>query len=239
LPRSASEDSNLVRFSPRPLGEEGPGVRGRVQNYAGQDACSAGPAVTYTEIESVRRLAREGQSGKRLQLACGVVARKEFEWLIVERAAYGRVCQEGVSLRGFSYRLQLPSEIEVPELGVRLRFRLADLYDVPLGKIAYTGWNGVWLDASQLSAPLILRNWHPGDRVGSAGIAKPLKLKELFQRRRIPIGQRPYWPVIEASSEIIWAKGFEAQFERQAPGRYRLLISEEQYRPDPGASETK
>ena len=227
-------------LSPRPLGGEGAGVRGIVTNCAGQATGDAGPAVTHAEIESLTRLASDGQSGKRLLLAGGVGARREFEWLVIEKAVEQGVFSCGSPHSpGFCYRLHLPSEISVPELGLRLRFRLVDMHAAPAAKRAYTEGNGIWLDAGQLSAPLILRNWRPGDRVGSGGSARPVKLKELFQRRHVPIVQRPCWPVLEAGSEIVWARGFEAQFERLAPSRYRLLISEEQYGPDASGPEKK
>jgi tRNA(Ile)-lysidine synthase len=200
-------------------------------------AASAGPAVTYAEIDSLSRLATDGQSGKRLQLAGGIEVRREFESLVIEKAAKRAVFPGDRNRHGFAYALRWPCEVALPELGIRLHFRLADMSDAPAAQRAYTEQNGIWLDASRLGAPLILRNWRPGDRLGSAKTARPLK--ELFQRGRVPIGQRPYWPVLEAASEIIWVKGFEAQFERRAPGRYRLLISEEPYQPDAGGQEQK
>ena len=186
-------------------------------------------AVTLAEIDSLRRLASDGQSGKRLRLAGGIGARREFGSLIIEKPQDQATFSGGPHRHAFAYRLQLPAEVALPELGLLLRFRLADMGDT--GKTEYTDRNGVWLDARRVSARLVLRNWRPGDRVGSGGSAWPLKLKELFRRRRIPGWQRPYWPVLEAANEIIWAKGFEAQFERRVASRYRLLVSEEPYPP--------
>ncbi len=187
------------------------------------------PAVTHAEIESVSRLASAGQSGKRLRLAGDIEARREFELLIIERRQNQAAPSRGPHRHGFAYPLQLPADVAVPELDLRLKFSLADVGGTLDAKTEYTGGNGVWLDAGWLSARLVLRNWRPGDRVASPGSARPLKLKELFQRSRIPGWQRPYWPVLEAANRVIWAKGFEAQFERRLPSRYRLLISEEPY----------
>ncbi|HXJ93036.1 MAG TPA: tRNA lysidine(34) synthetase TilS [Terriglobia bacterium] len=187
------------------------------------------PAVTHAEIESVSHLASIGQSGKRLRLGGDIMVRREFDLLIIEKPQNQAAFPETPHRHKFAYPLQLPADVAVSELGLRLKFRLADMGGTLAAKTEYTGWNGVWLDAGCVSARLILRNWRPGDRVGPAASARPLKLKELFQRRRIPSWQRPYWPVLEAANEIIWAKGFEAQFERRAPSRYRLLVSEEPY----------
>jgi tRNA(Ile)-lysidine synthase len=187
------------------------------------------PAVTYAEINSVKHLASNVQSGKRVRLAGGIEARRDFDSLIIEKPQNLAALSRGVYCHRFAYPLQLPADVALPELGLLLRFRLADMSSA--AKTEYTGTNGVWLDADRLSARLILRNWRPGDQVGSARSTKPLKLKELFQRRRIPTWQRAYWPVLEAANEIIWVKGFEAHFERPTPSRYRLVISEEPYPP--------
>jgi tRNA(Ile)-lysidine synthetase-like protein len=55
---------------------------------------------------------------------------------------------------------------------------------------------------------LILRNWRPGDAYRPAAAARPVKLKDLFQRARIPSWQRPSWPVLTKGEEILWAKQF-------------------------------
>jgi len=107
--------------------------------------------------------------------------------------------------------------------------------DAPAAQTAYNTNNWVWLDPSRLGVPFVLRNWRPGDRVNVS--SKSLKLKDLFQRKRIPIAQRPYWPVLEANGEIIWVRGLEAPFGGRPLSRYRLLISEEHYQGDAGAQQ--
>ena len=167
------------------------------------------------------------------------MARREFESLIIEKPQNQASFSSSPCHHGFAYRLQLPADVAVPELRLRLKFRLADVGGAPDAKTEYTTGTGVWLDANRISARLILRNWRPGDRIASARSSRPLKLKELFQRRRIPSWQRSYWPVLEAANKIIWAKGFEAQFEGRVPSRYRLLISEEPYLPTLSSQEKK
>jgi tRNA(Ile)-lysidine synthetase-like protein len=163
--------------------------------------------------------------------------RREFEWLVIDQVLESGAPFGKVDRRGFSYRLRPPCEVSVPELALRLRFQVADMSDAEAAQIGYNKINWVWLDPSRLGALLILRNWRPGDRV--KGRAKRCKVKDLFQRRRVPIAQRPYWPVLEADGEIIWARGFEGQFEDRPPSGYRLLISEEQCQPDAGGQEHK
>lgn len=78
---------------------------------------------------------------------------------------------------------------------------------------------------------LILRGWKPGDRYRPIGHANDRKLKELFQRRRIPSWRRPFWPILGCGDKILWARDFGPAVEcaRQSgsgSGQIRLRIRE-------------
>jgi len=55
---------------------------------------------------------------------------------------------------------------------------------------------------------LVLRGWMPGDRYCPVGHAHDRKLKELFQRQRIPSWRRPFWPILCCGDKILWARDF-------------------------------
>ena len=77
---------------------------------------------------------------------------------------------------------------------------------------------------------LVLRGWRPGDRYCPVGHANDRKLKELFQRQRIPSWRRPFWPILCCGDKILWARDFgpAAEFGQQADGRtqFRLRVTE-------------
>ena len=128
--------------------------------------------------------------------------------------------------RGFAHEIRPPAEVSVPELGLLLRFRLADKRDAKLTEESYT----VSLDAGQLRGPLTLRNFRPGDCVYRSGHASPAKLKEMFQRRRVPREQRAYWPVLECEGKIIWTRGFDMPADARGdsgPAGGQLIVIEE------------
>jgi len=80
------------------------------------------------------------------------------------------------------------------------------------------------LDAERITAPLLVRNWRPGDRFqppGSRkeekmkalfqkppGSRKEEKMKALFQKARIPSWDRPRWPIMTSGERIVWARRF-------------------------------
>ena len=79
---------------------------------------------------------------------------------------------------------------------------------------------------------LVLRGWKPGDRYCPVGHANDRKIKELFQRQRIPSWRRPFWPILCCGDKILWARDFGPAAEHgQHSGRgtqFRLRVTEVQ-----------
>ena len=183
-------------------------------------------AISHAEMEDLRRLASEGQSGKRVVLGVGVEAWKEFEWLVVGRRQRENSPKPG-DVAGFEYRIRPPTSIVIPRLGLRLRFSFADKVDANVAEGEYNACEGVWLDSPNPAAPLVLRSWRAGDRYHAFANTNPVKLKELFQRRRIPAAERAWWPVLECAGTILWVRGFTPVRRAVTESKKQLLISEE------------
>jgi tRNA(Ile)-lysidine synthase len=76
---------------------------------------------------------------------------------------------------------------------------------------------------------LVLRGWKPGDRYCPVGHTNDRKLKELFQRERIPSWRRPFWPILCCGDKILWARDFGPAAERgwqSGGGQIRVSIRE-------------
>ncbi len=77
---------------------------------------------------------------------------------------------------------------------------------------------------------LVLRGWRPGDRYCPVGHASDWKLKELFQRQRVPSWRRPFWPILCLGAKILWAREFgparEYAGDSDGRSRFRLRVSE-------------
>jgi tRNA(Ile)-lysidine synthetase-like protein len=57
---------------------------------------------------------------------------------------------------------------------------------------------------------LELRNWEPGDRIGTFEHQQPRKIKELFQQHKIVLWERRHWPVLISDYHLVWARRFGA-----------------------------
>jgi tRNA(Ile)-lysidine synthase len=155
--------------------------------------------ITHRQMEALRQLVAEAQSGGKLLFPERLEARREFDWLVIAPRA------EQTPNHEFSYPVEVPGEIRVPELGVIFRTKLIAVE--ALGKTYNSVWMG-GLDQHKLPGKLILRNWRPGDHFRPLGSQKPRKLKELIGRKKIPARRRKGWPVLESGSEIVWVRGF-------------------------------
>jgi len=175
--------------------------------------------VAYAHIEELLRFATGAQSGRSLALPGEVVARKEFDWLILGSQP-GSAGDEA-----YAYPIEVPGEITVPALGVTLVLKIVE----PSGLAEeYNGVMGRALDAQKLPRRLFLRNWRAGDRFWPSGSRKLRKLKELFLERKIPRSRRSLWPVLEFGEEIVWVRGFPpaASVAATRESRAILLIEE-------------
>jgi len=66
-------------------------------------------------------------------------------------------------------------------------------------------WNRL---THELVTGLVLRSWEPGDAYRPKGETRRKKLKELFQRARVPVWERDGWPVLAIGGRILWSRGF-------------------------------
>lgn len=64
-------------------------------------------------------------------------------------------------------------------------------------------------DIDQLSFPLLIRNYRPGDRMQPIGMSGTKKLKKLFNEYKTPAPERDRWPVLTSGPEILWVPGHQ------------------------------
>ena len=120
---------------------------------------------------------------------------------------------------GYSYRLPIPGEVDLPELRLRVRAVVVTEADDPS---RYNDEPGLAFD--RLPAELLLRNWRPGDRFWPAHTRSAKKVKELLQERRLPAREKSLWPVVLAGNEIVWMRGFPVSGSHVARQGKAVLI---------------
>jgi len=189
--------------------------------------------LTAKHIQQVMHLARVSTGSRQVELPNGIVVERTFDELIFwgpgptgrpsrPRAITGQPA-------AYRYPVSLPdggaSTISVPELGKRFRLKVIDWS----GMARETKSRPVALDADLLGAPLVLRNWQPGDAYRPVGRRHALKLKQMFLARHIPRAERHGWPVLESAGCIAWVRGMApaSEFCAREGTRAGIVIEED------------
>jgi tRNA(Ile)-lysidine synthase len=182
-----------------------------------------GIALDFEHLNRLLQLTRTCNSGKQCELPVGWVAIQERRELRFERR-----CEVQQGPLDYEYRLSVPGEVEVLEIG-----RLVRAFLRPV-KCRTSGYNPEQsLDPVTLGPQVIVRNWRPGDRLSPAHSKGPKKLKELFEEHRVPQTERRSWPVVLSGGKLAWARGFGASTEFQPTGESKQVVVIEEHVPHP------
>ena len=185
------------------------------------------PAGAGARAELARQLAAGGRGG----CDCGGGWRWRLGSGRIElRPPAGRGGEEAGPNRpveAFSYTLKVPGEVDIPELGLRLR--------VERRAVAPWMFEGAG-EGAALALPiergdrLVVRNRRPGDRLRPLGAPGTRKLKDLLIDRKIPRDRRDRLPLLclaQDDERIAWVPGVTVdEAYRVPPGAERTWIAE-------------
>jgi tRNA(Ile)-lysidine synthase len=167
--------------------------------------------LTAERVEQVIHLASESTSGHSVELPGGIRVERSFGEMIFSRTLLekrtSRARETGAPSDAYHYLVELPAHgaatVSVPELKSRFCLKVIDWS----ARERDTKRDTAALDADLLRAPLILRNWRPGDAYRPRGRRQAQKLKRMFLAGRIPSRERACWPVLESAGRVVWARG--------------------------------
>jgi tRNA(Ile)-lysidine synthase len=133
--------------------------------------------------------------------------------LAAREAGQGQLRLPGVHvIRSFDWiRLAPPY---VASLSAPVKIAIPGTYTAPDGsqihlEMAYACVNlSVELSWGRIPAQVVLRGWRPGDHYRPIGQSRDQKLKEMFQRARVPSWRRRFWPILSSGNKILWARRF-------------------------------
>ena len=162
-------------------------------------------------VDRIIRLASKRESGSRLDVKGGhlVVSDRHLRFVPLQARAISHVGQPHGSCQEF---LSVPGELLWSGTGQRLQVQqqAGSQLGAPLAK------GRILVDADQVSRPLMVRNWLPGDRFHPSGMGgQSKKLQDFFTDLKIPIAVRSRIPLVVAPEGILWVVGYR-QDERWA-----------------------
>ena len=198
-----------------------------------KDVAETEGQLTRSHVEQVIRLAEHGSSGRKLELPGGVSVEREFDRLVFCRSSRtnspGRDQKNSQGISSYKYDVKLPDSgstaISIPELG---RSFCLKVIDWPWAE-RDTRHEGVVLDVERLIAPLVLRNWSPGDAYRPWGGRQTRKLARMFVRGRVGFAERALWPVLTSAGRVAWADRMPVaqEFSATSVTRTGLWIAED------------
>ncbi|HVH70594.1 MAG TPA: tRNA lysidine(34) synthetase TilS [Candidatus Dormibacteraeota bacterium] len=205
------------------------GVRKRMVRHIVAQLKTREGQLGAKHVNAVLELARSGQNGKSLSLPGGVEVRRERETLVFRTVQGARTSAARGASPEFSYNIDLScnsQEVRVPELSCVFRLRVIDWPPMR----AETNSREMVVDRERLRAPLVLRNWRPGDRLRPSGHQNARKLRRLLNEKHISRWEREVWPVLTSCEALVWARGFPvaAEFAADEKTRSGIVITEEQ-----------
>jgi tRNA(Ile)-lysidine synthase len=154
--------------------------------------------IESAHIRSIDRLAGGDKPQAAIDLPKGIVARRVYDRLTLER----------VPLKGgfgFHYLLEGPGTYLLKEIDRRITLTEGPAKE----EIRWNrSSNAACLDAGGLQYPLEIRNFQPGDRLVPLGMKGHKKIKDLFVDLKVPSRLRQSTPILLSRGKTVWVCGY-------------------------------
>ncbi len=155
--------------------------------------------VGFAHVERLLELAASPRSAADFP---GSRAERRGACIILQRASHGR--RRMMAASGFEYRLTVPGEVAVPEAGLAISASRAttmpESFRARGGTVAVAG--------GELTLPLTVRSWRPGDAFRPLGLGGRKKLQDFFVDRKVARRARGTIPIVtDARRGIVWVVG--------------------------------
>ena len=163
-----------------------------------------GRAGTLAAVEFISRC----PSGRRFDLTGGIVIRREFDRIVLERRSDAPALRDEellIAAAGSGER-----EVKIGGTRWRVRWAQGALDDVKDSEEL------ACFDPSELHFPLSVRGWRPGDRLRLAGGTR--KLKKVFVDRKVGRSERGAYPLLVDPSGVLWIVGLARGVKAGARG---------------------
>jgi tRNA(Ile)-lysidine synthase len=163
------------------------------------DQCIAPPSpVRFHHLEQWRLLLTHGNVGQRLTLP--------GQWLVERHHDVAFMWRDAVPTDGWSTAvLAIPGEVVLQALDAVITAEFLANVPSPLAPSR----DVVYIDATSIQTPLIIRNRWPGARFHPLGAPGPKKLKSFLIDKKVPRAERGRIPLVMSGAEIVWVIGYQ------------------------------
>jgi tRNA(Ile)-lysidine synthase len=172
-------------------------IRNRVIRHCVNAAGGNPDGLTQRQINAVERLAMGRRPQAEAHLPKGLTVRRTYDHMV-----FGRSPQ--VDPSDYSCVLKGPGRFFIQGLGCSVIVeRLPDEKTIIREHAPWTAC----FDEGEITFPLILRSFRPGDRFVPLGMTGHKKLKDFFVDLKIPSRMRHRTPILACGNRIVWVCG--------------------------------
>ncbi|MCD6353874.1 MAG: tRNA lysidine(34) synthetase TilS [Proteobacteria bacterium] len=172
-------------------------LKRRIIRHAIREVKGSLRRINFAHVESILTIMKNNAPNLKVSLPDAIEAVKEYDNLRVT----------GVSLKTHCFYhefMSLPKEIRIPEIDQNIEVKVLDWKDAFSPK---TSKNFALIDFDKVKFPLIVRNWHEGDRFQPLGTKGFKKVRDFFIDIKLPRGERENTPLILFGDCIAWIGG--------------------------------
>jgi tRNA(Ile)-lysidine synthase len=178
----------------------------------GMVAMEPAGSVSFRLVGEILELLR-AEPGTIVDLPCGYRVKRTRDRLCLELSDKEE--------DQYEYALHIPGEVEVPELGIRVRATIVDPQEFVSKDMTSNGMARAdcdsLLDPQRLSGMVLVRNWRAGDRYWPGHTKQEKKVKELLSDRHATGTEKKLWPVAVGRGDLVWMRGFAVPASVRAP----------------------
>ena len=182
-------------------------LQGRIIKYLLEAFTPSGRGVGYRHIDAVLGLCRNVQRRRAsldLPYLIGVEIQEDTLRIGKESSRTRRGAARKTPPAGFSYTLDVPGKLYLPETGATIRCEFVEKPDFQeMLELPDTAF----MDYERIVPPLTVRNVRPGDRMALLGMGGTKKIKSYFSDRKIPLCRRGEIPLLVDARSVVWIAG--------------------------------
>lgn len=191
-----------------------PALRKRIIKSALEGLSPVKGGISHEHISAVLKAAGGKEPGASLDLPFGISARREYDFLVIEkRPAEGKP---------FEYAVPVPGTLRLAEAGMAFRFEL--MHTIPAKFV--DSWR-TYIDMDKIVSPLVFRNARPGDRIEPFGMEGKKKLQDVFTDRKVPRARRQRIPVLADACSVLWVPGVVSSRRTRVTAKTANVLSVE------------
>ena len=187
--------------------------------------------ITFAHIESVKQNLRTEMSRRSIDLPDRIRVSSRGSKLFISKEDHPlRQTSVGSWIPRMDYHIPKLETVVIKEIGAHIQF--SEMSATNGIDFQSAGHHSAFFDMDRVRFPLILRNFHIGDRFSPLGMTGTQKVKDFFINNKIPREDRGRYPLLVSNDRIIWVVGLRIDESVKVTPATRTVLKVKMTLPD-------